>query len=108
MDVIECYRPQRTVLYTLLAKHPAIDQINLYGHQDEGKDGEVRYLDELIPLSWTTRIKIQKFDPKDEYTQRSLQLCQSSQPQWTLSMYDFSHDSPAIIASSYPAEYEKR
>lgn len=52
-----------TVLYTLLANHPAIDQINLYGHVDEGKDGQVRYLDDLIPGFHGQHVVLQAFEP---------------------------------------------
>ncbi len=36
-------------LFRLLAAHPAVDQVNLYGHVDEG-NGPVRYLDEEVPM----------------------------------------------------------
>lgn len=51
-----------TVLYTLLANHPAVDDIKLYGHSDEGKNGDVRYLDELIAGFHGQHVKLQKFD----------------------------------------------
>lgn len=51
-----------TVLYTLLASHPNINKINLYGHVNEGENGAVRYLDELVPGFHGQHVPIQKFD----------------------------------------------
>ncbi|ANZ66880.1 N-acetyl-gamma-glutamyl-phosphate reductase [Secundilactobacillus paracollinoides] len=52
-----------TVLYSLLANHPEIEKINLYGHTDEGENGTVRYLDELLPQFHGEHVAIQAFDP---------------------------------------------
>lgn len=52
-----------TVLYGLLANHPEIKKINLYGHTNEGENGTVRYLDELLPQFHGEHVAIQAFDP---------------------------------------------
>lgn len=102
-----------TVLYTLLAKHPAIDQINLYGHQDEGKDGEVRYLDQLIPGFHGQHIKIQKFDPQQIMASNAAVFFATSAGVSSQLAGDFiDADFPVIdLSGDYrlpdPAEYEK-
>ncbi|GAA3612104.1 N-acetyl-gamma-glutamyl-phosphate reductase [Secundilactobacillus similis] len=53
-----------TVLYSLLVNHPQVTQINLYGHTNEGENGDVRYLDELIAGYHGQHVPLQAFDPE--------------------------------------------
>ncbi|MBT9672285.1 N-acetyl-gamma-glutamyl-phosphate reductase [Secundilactobacillus kimchicus] len=48
-------------LFRLLAAHPAVDQVNLYGHVDEG-NGPVRYLDEEVPMFFGHHLPLEPFD----------------------------------------------
>ncbi|MTV81765.1 N-acetyl-gamma-glutamyl-phosphate reductase [Secundilactobacillus folii] len=102
-----------TVLYTLLANHPEIDQINLYGHVNEGEDGTVRYLDELVPGFHGQHVPIQKFDSAQIMMDNAAVFFATSAGVSSQLAGDFiDADFPVIdLSGDYrltdPAEYEK-